>query len=195
MSHGVNSVTRSGVDMSGERGGWQRHGARVLYASRWVRLRLLDLTRPDGVREEYHVVEFAPVAVAVVINDRDEVLMLWRWREPVRRWGYELPGGLVEAGETAAAAAARETREETAWQVRGAPQPLPGFEPLPGQLAAQASAFLWRSAEYVDGPVDAEEGGAVRWVPLADVPRLAAEEKLAGSPALVPLLFLLTTRS
>lgn len=186
MPHGVSTA-------AGERGGWQRHGARVLYASRWVRL--LDLTRPDGVREDYHVVEFAPVAVAVVVNDRSEVLMLWRWREPVRRWGYELPGGLAEAGETAAAAAARETREETGWQVRGAPQPLPGFEPLPRQLTAPVSAFLWRSAEYVGGPVDAEEGGDVRWVPLADVPQLAAAEKLAGSAALVPLLFLLATRS
>jgi 8-oxo-dGTP pyrophosphatase MutT (NUDIX family) len=54
---------------------------------------------------------------------------LWRFRFPVDRWGYELPGGLVERDETAAA---RETIEETSWRPLGTPEHLVRFEPLPG---------------------------------------------------------------
>jgi ADP-ribose pyrophosphatase len=96
--------------------GWTRHGERLVYDHRWVRVGLVDVERPGGWREDYHVVHLDPVAVALVVDEHQRVLMLWRYRFPVDQWGYELPGGLVEPGETAAAAADRETLEETGWR-------------------------------------------------------------------------------
>lgn len=169
--------------------GWTRHGERLVYDNRWVRVTLVDVERPDGQREDYHVVHLDPIAVALVVDERERALMLWRYRFPVDQWGYELPGGLVDAGETPAAAAARETLEETGWRPLGTAEHLLRFEPLPGQLSAPIDAFLWRRADRLGEPTDREEAGRVEWVPLDRVPELARRGELLGSGALVPLLF------
>ena len=52
-----------------------------------------------------------PGVLALVVRG-DRVLLVQRGREPDRgKWGF--PGGLIELGETVAAAALRELREET----------------------------------------------------------------------------------
>ena len=43
------------------------------------------------------------------------VLALWRHRFITDTWGWEIPAGRLEAGETAEQAARRETLEETGW--------------------------------------------------------------------------------
>jgi 8-oxo-dGTP diphosphatase len=63
---------------------------------------------PGLVDAPRHVV----TAAAVVLNEQDELLLI---RTPRRGW--ELPGGQVERGESAKAAAVREVHEETGLHV------------------------------------------------------------------------------
>jgi mutator protein MutT len=56
------------------------------------------------------------VAVGAVILDGDEVLLVKRGQEPLKG-EWSLPGGVVEVGETLAAAVMREVLEETALDV------------------------------------------------------------------------------
>ena len=104
-----------------------------MYDTRWVRVGLVDVQAPNGERWDYHVVHLARIAVALIVNDEDEALMLWRYRFATEQWGYELLGGMVDDGEDAAATAAREAAEESGWQPVGSPEHLIGLEPLPGQ--------------------------------------------------------------
>jgi ADP-ribose pyrophosphatase len=179
-----------------EYGAWRTFGERTAYESKpWVRVALVDVEAPNGERWDYHVVHFGRIAVAMIVDeDADTVLMLRRYRFPTDQWGYELLGGLVEDGEDPAVTAAREAVEESGWSPIGAPEELIGFEPLPGNATAPVSVFLWRQAEHVGEPTDTEEVGRIEWVPLARIPELARRRELLGSGALVPLLYYLATR-
>jgi ADP-ribose pyrophosphatase len=176
-------------------GDWQTFGERLVYDDQWVRLSLVDVQAPDGRRWDYHVVRLARIAIAMILNeDADEVLMLWRYRFATKQWGYELLGGLVEDGEASADAAAREAAEESGWAPVGEPEKLISFEPLPGNVTAPMDVYLWREFEHVGDPTDAEEAGRVEWVPLSRVMELAARGELLGSGTLVALLYYLASR-
>jgi ADP-ribose pyrophosphatase len=176
------------------RGGWGRFGERTIYDSRWVQLGQLDVRAPSGERFGYHVVRLPRIAIALIVNRRDEALMLWRYRVVTDQWGYELLGGLVEDGEDPAATAVREALEESGWAPVGAPQRLVEFEPLPGNMSAPVEVFLWRECEQISEPTDPDEAGRLEWVPLSRVPELAARGHLLGSGTLVALLYILVSR-
>lgn len=169
-------------------------GEREVYGNRWVRVALADVEAPNGARWEHHVVHLDRVAVALVVNDQDDVLMLWRYRFATQQWGYELLGGIIDGEDSAAATAARECEEESGWRPVGEPEHLVGFEPLPGMVTAPVDVFLWRGAEKVGEPTDAEEAGWVEWVPLARVVELAQRRELLGAGTLVALLYFLASR-
>jgi ADP-ribose pyrophosphatase len=68
--------------------------------------------QPDGTEKRYYWAEL-PTAVVVVAVDGDDLLLVEQYRPTVRETHLELPAGIVEAGESFEAAAARELREET----------------------------------------------------------------------------------
>ena len=176
-------------------GGWTVYGERAAYDNPWVRVQLVDVEAPDGSRFDYHVVELASIAVAVIVNDQDQVLLLWKYRFPTDQWGYEMPGGMVDDGEESAVSAARETAEESGWRVTGEPEHLLSIEPLPGQVRAQVDAYLWRGAQHVGDPTDPEEVGNVEWVDVARIPELVARGQVLGAATATALLYYFSTRS
>ena len=180
--------------MAEERGGWRTFGERTVYDNRWVQLGLVDVEAPNGERWDYHVVHLDRIAVALIVDDQGRALMSWRYRFVTEQWGYELLGGMVDAGEDAARTAAREAEEESGWRPSGEPERLGSFEPLPGQVTAPVDVFLWRQAEWIGEPTDMEEVGRVEWVPLSRVPELAQRGELLGSGTLVALLYYLASR-
>lgn len=167
---------------------WKVRGKRSVYDNKWVRLSLVDVEPPDGNRFEHHVVELHHVAIAMLVNERDEVLTLWRYRFAVDKWGYELVGGLVEEGEDPAVTAAREAVEETGWKPVGEAEHLISFQPLPGITETTVNAFLWRKAEKVGEPTDGEEAARIEWIPVDRAVELAKAGEFLGAGAIVPLL-------
>src|ERR1700753_2127454 len=99
--------------MSDESGGWRTFGERSVYDSAWVRVEQIDVELPSGERYWHEVVRLHRAAMMVLLDDQDRVLLLWRHRVAQDRWGWELPGGLVDDGEEPADAAVRELEEET----------------------------------------------------------------------------------
>lgn len=169
------------------------HGERVIYDNPWVKLIRVDIEPPDGRRFEHHVVRLHRVAVAAVLNDDDDVLMLWRHRFVDDSWGWELPGGIVGEGESAAGAAAREAEEETGWR----PGPLVHlltFQPMVGMVDTPHEIYIGRGATHVGEPTDREEAGRVSWIPLSGVLELISKDEVLGSGSLVGLLHVLASR-
>lgn len=169
---------------------WTIHGTRTVYDNRWVKLDLVDVEPPGVERFEHHVVRLSRVAITAVVDDLDRVLMLWRYRFVPGRWGWELPGGIVDAGEDPADAAAREVEEETGWRPRKLHQ-IVSYQPMVGMVDSPHEVFAGRGASYVGAPTDQEEAGLVEWIPLSDIPDLMKQDKLLGSGTLVALLHIL----
>ena len=105
---------------------WRQHGERTLFESPWVRVTKVDVTPPDGHRFEHHAVRLQRVAVAVVLDDQDHVLLVWRHRFITKSWGWELPGGIVDSGETGAEASPSGHRHVAVNEDSGPRVNLPG---------------------------------------------------------------------
>lgn len=172
---------------------WTVHGEQVVYERHWMRIGLADVEAPNGARWEHNVIHLSRVAVALIVNERDEVLMLWRHRFATDEWGYELPGGIVDGSEDPVIAAAREAEEECGWRPVGDPERLASFEPLPGAVTSRIEIFVWRNAQHVGDPADEYEPGIVEWVELGRMTELTLQRQLLGAGTLVAVLLYLAT--
>ncbi len=142
---------------------WTVHGRRTLYESDWVNLRLEDVELAEGRRLEHHVIRMPRQSVAVVVrDDADRVLLLWRHRFITDTWGWEVPAGRVDEGETPAEAAAREGLEESGWRP-GPLTPIGSWFPSNGLVDTRFYAFLADGAEEVGPPEDPFEAERVEW--------------------------------
>ena len=171
---------------------WMIHGRRAIYESSWVSLDLVDVELPDGQRFEQHVVRMArPVAAVVVVDGQDRVLLMWRHRHVTDTWGWEIPAGRIEVGETPEEAAARETEEETGWR----PGPLRKIvvsQPSNGSVDSRHHIFRADGAEHIGPPTDITEAARVEWVPLGEVRSRIAKGEIVNGGTLIGLLHVLS---
>jgi 8-oxo-dGTP pyrophosphatase MutT (NUDIX family) len=151
---------------------WTVHGERTLYDSEWVRLALVDVEIPGeggGRRFEHHVIRMPQPASGVVVHDVERgVLLLWRHRFVTDTWGWEIPAGRAEQGETPRQAAAREVLEETGWQP-GPLRELAIYHPNNGMSDMTFHLFLAQGATLVGPPTDPSESERIEWVPVPTV--------------------------
>jgi 8-oxo-dGTP pyrophosphatase MutT (NUDIX family) len=182
---------RSVPDESQDDSRWVVHGSRTLYSSEWIKLFKTDVELPDGQRFEHHTVWMPSAAMTAVLNDDlTHVLLMWRHRFVPDLWNWELPGGLVDEGESPAEAAAREIEEETGYRPRGV-EHLVTFEPMIGMVNAPHHVFIARGAERVGEPTEKTEMQRMEWIALAEVPKLIADGVISNSGSLVALLHVL----
>ncbi|MEM9562767.1 MAG: NUDIX hydrolase [Actinomycetota bacterium] len=150
-----------------DRGRWINHGTiNPVYESWWVKLTIDDVERPDGRRVEHEVLR-GPNAAGMVVVDPDRgMLMIWRHRFMPDVWGWEIPGGAVDDGESAETAARRECLEETGWEVTGPVDHLSRHHPSCGLIAQTFDLYLADAAEHRGDPEDTNEAALVEWRPL-----------------------------
>ena len=120
--------------------------------------------------------------------------LLWRHRFVSDRWGWELPGGLIDTDEEPAEAATRELEEEAGYRA-GQIEHLITFQPLAGMVDSEHVVFVGRNPERIGEPISLSESEHAEWVPLASVPGLIAAGKIWNSGSLVGLLHLLADLS
>jgi 8-oxo-dGTP pyrophosphatase MutT (NUDIX family) len=170
---------------------WQVHGERELYGSEWVRLTLVDVEIPGGERFEHHVVRVPNHAAGTIVYDPGRgVLLLWRHRFITDTWGWEIPAGGLNPGETPADAATRETLEETGWRP-GPVRPLVHFNPVNGLSDHVFHIFVADGAHHVGDPTDAGESDRIEWVPVNEVRRIVRENEMLDGLSLTGVAYAL----
>jgi 8-oxo-dGTP pyrophosphatase MutT (NUDIX family) len=145
---------------------WTVHGERVIYTSDWMSLGLVDVEIPGHDRFDHHVVRFPRPAAGTVIHVADRgVLLLWRHRFISNTWGWELPAGGADPGETLEQTAVRESIEEAGWRPEGLRE-LVTYQPINGAVDQTFTVFHATAAVEIGPPTDASESERIEWVRL-----------------------------
>ena len=166
---------------------WKVHGERVAYSSKWLKVVLKDVELPSGARFDAHTIDLPADASGVVVCAAERgVLLCWQHRLARDAWGWEIPAGRSDPGESPAETAARETLEETGWR----PGPLTflgRYYPL--AISGHGfNLFVAAGAIYKREP-DPDEIARVEWVPFAEVRRMALAGEIVDGLTLTALLW------
>lgn len=95
---------------------WKMLSSRYVYDDRWFKARADSCEFPDGrIIEPYYVVELPDWCNTIVVTREERIILVRQYRYPVDQITYELPGGVIEKGESPIDAARREMEEETGY--------------------------------------------------------------------------------
>ena len=109
------------------------------------------------------MIRYPQAASGTVVHDPERgVLLLWRHRFITDTWGWEVPAGRIELGETPEQAAARETEEETGWRP-GPLRPLGAYAPSNGSVDQCFHLFVADGATHIGDPTDVGESERIAW--------------------------------
>jgi ADP-ribose pyrophosphatase len=87
--------------------------SRQIYKGRIVDLRLERVTLPNGHAVDLEVMHHPGASAVAAVDDAQRVVLIRQFRHAAGGYIWELPAGVLGAGEAPAACAARELREET----------------------------------------------------------------------------------
>jgi len=178
-------------DSQQSQGRWNVYGERPIYENFWTTVTLMEVEPPGQDRFEHHVVRLHRCAGVVVLDAAGEnVLMLYRHRFIPDTWGWEIPVGMVDPGETSEQTAIREVEEETGYRVSAVDHIL-SYEPMIGIATSPHELYVARGAERVGPPTDTTEAARIDWVPRRNVQGMIARQEIYDSPSLVGLLHVL----
>lgn len=172
---------------------WEQLGSELVFDDPGFRLRRDTVRLPSGrVVADYFVSALADYALVVAVTIGDDVVLTRQWKQGVRRFTLELPGGKIDDGETPVEAAMRELREETGYEATEVVL-LASLDVDASKAASQGHVFLGRGAELLHEPETHEmETPDVVVVPLAEVPELIASGEIRGGASVAGLLLALS---
>ena len=149
---------------------------------------MVDVEVPGGPRFDHHVVRFPNKAAGTIVHDERGVLLLWRHRFITDTWGWELPAGRIDPGETPAEAAHREVLEETGYRP-GPLHPLGSYAPNNGSSDQVFHLFTAEGATHVGDPLDPSESERVEWRTVEQVRDSIAKREVYDGLSLTGLLW------
>lgn len=111
---------------------------KTAYESHWLSVSEL-VTQKDGILGSYSIINRSDCVCIIIENYNERILLIRQFRFPTREYGWELPMGGVDNGETSNFAAIRETCEEVGINVNL--KEIGIFHPMPG--LTRQSAFIY----------------------------------------------------
>lgn len=125
-----------------------------------------------GTEHDFHMIESDDWINVIPLIADHHVVMIRQYRHGARKVTLEIPGGLVDPGDTPEKAAARELREETGYQAEELVQ-IGVVNPNPALFNNRCYTYVARNVKKIRDPVlDQAEDIEVVLIPLSDIPEL-----------------------
>jgi len=95
---------------------WKKVSSKYVLQNPWYGVRQDEVIRPDGSVGVFNVVECGESVFVLPVTEDDKILLVYLYRYPTQRFGWEIPAGGVERDELPLQAAKRELQEEAGYQ-------------------------------------------------------------------------------
>jgi ADP-ribose pyrophosphatase len=171
----------------------ERVTARRIYEGRAVSIRVDTVEKAGGRRTTREVVEHSDCVAVVVVDDRDNVLLVRQFRHPVGKPLLEIPAGGIDPGEEPVDSVRRELQEEIGYLPQKIER-LGGFYSIPGYGTEYLHCFL--ATDLVPGRLLAEDTDDIEVVrvPLDEITRLISCGDICDAKSIAGLLMFISTR-
>lgn len=147
---------------------WQQSSEEILLKTRVFTVRSLRRQSPrDGETHEFWVIDAPDWVNIVALTPNNHLILIDQWRHGSESVTVEIPGGMIDPGETPLQAARRELLEETGfaaddWQQIGVVWPNPAIQ------SNRCTTFLARDCRLVaETRFDTTEECVLRLIPGA----------------------------
>lgn len=150
----------------------------------------IRLSPRTGREHDLFVIECTNWCNVIAITPDQKIVMVEQYRPGSDTVELEIPGGMIDAEDgSPVAAGVRELREETGYEGRDA-RLLGEIFPNPAIMNNTCYTIIVEDCRCIHPlELDAGEDMATRLVPVADIPKLVAENKIGHSLVAVALYY------
>jgi len=161
-----------------------------IYQGHAVNMRVDTVEKANGKKTTRDVVEHSDCVAVVVLDERDNVLLVRQFRHAVDRFLLEIPAGGIDPGEEPIDSVRRELQEEIGYFPRKIDK-LGGFYSIPGYGTEYLHCFL--ATDLVPSRLMAEDTDDIELVrvSLNETPRLIASGEICDGKSVAALLMFL----
>jgi ADP-ribose pyrophosphatase len=162
---------------------WKKISSRLIGDFRIFQLRSdVKISPRTGKEHDFFILDSVNWVNVIAVTPDQQLVMVEQYRHGSNTVELEIPGGLMDAGETdPVVTGVRELREETGYE--GARARLLGrIHSNPAILSNFTYTVLIENCRLQHGvEFDSGEDLITRLVPLAEIPKLVADEKISHS--------------
>ncbi len=153
------------------------------YSNKWMRVFEDNIEFPNGYKGIYGYVERKDGVDAVIINDKNQILLIEQYRYPIKDFQIGIPGGAINENENIEDALKREVKEETGLDIEIIKK-LGEFFPLSSCSREKGHIFLCKALnelkEGMTGEID-ETVKEIKFVDFAEVIKMIDEGKITDA--------------